>query len=104
MSKKIKGIISFLMVWVFFLPTIIKIEHHHDHEAYHHEAESHFHTCHEECDICTFEFSIFLEERSELISDFPFQPDTYSSLYRAEKNTTHSGYSFQLRAPPKGLS
>jgi len=101
MIKKLKNIISLLLLLVFLLPTIVKLEHHHDHFIYKAKNEKHFHEFHEKCSICNFEFASFLSsvEIIDLQKENPIDPycNNYNSLY----NYCLSQYSFLLRAPPE---
>lgn len=96
----IKKFASLLMVLILFTPSIVKIEHHHDHFVCHAQNEKHIHTFHEKCLVCDFEFSTWVLTKIEIIPtkltlkfcDLFF---SYQFSYSGFLN-----YSFLLRAPP----
>ncbi len=82
------------------LPSLVKLEHHHEDFKCKAINEKHIHVHHEKCNVCNFEFSVFL---SDIISlDFqkenPLEDlrNNYDSVYFSNL----SQYSFSLRAPP----
>lgn len=88
------------MVLALFMPSIVKLEHHHERFFCHEKNEKHFHTLHEKCAVCSFEYSVFLSEnitiasaKAELLENDPicFYDSPCSDL---------SKYSFSSRAPP----
>jgi hypothetical protein len=100
MIRKIKNITSLLLLLVFLLPSIVKLEHHHEHFNCHAENEKHLHNFHEKCAVCSFEFSDFSSD-IEIIDTVNEKPlDNYSNSYSSIYYSTLSQYSFLLRAPP----
>jgi hypothetical protein len=100
MITKFKNIISLLLLLVFLLPTIVKLEHHHQHHIYQAKNEKQFRVFQDKCVICNFEFSVFLPaiENIELQNEDPI--DCYSNNYKSLHICNLSQYSFALRAPP----
>ena len=101
---KFRKLISLLCIYVLLSPTIIRLEHHHEHIEPHFFKEPSVSELHESCAVCNFEFSFFIQK---------------SVIYKIEKFTTlyikiaaiydfiftHPySYSFLLRAPPAGAS
>jgi len=100
MTAKFKNIISLLLLLVFFLPTIVKLEHHHQHYFCQPQNEKQFRVFQDKCVICNFEFSVFLSafENIEMQNENP--TDRYSNRYKSLPISNLSQYSFSLRAPP----
>jgi hypothetical protein len=89
----------FMMV-ILLLPSVVKLEHHHDHFVCHAKTEKHYHTYHPACPICNFEFSIFSVNSIEksnvkVVRDFKYMASLYEFIH-----TRLFDYSFLLRAPP----
>ncbi len=101
-SRLLKGIASVLLVFVFLFPSIVKLEHHHEHFECNAKNNKHFHEQHEKCAICCFEFSIF---KSSSVVNFQLVRkkihDKYSNFYIFENHSDCLKYSFSLRAPPR---
>lgn len=100
MIRKFKNIISFLLLLIFILPTIVKLEHHHVNFISITKNENHSHVFQEKCAICNFEFSVFLSsfENIDLQKENPL--DSYFNNYNSRYNSNLSQFSFLLRAPP----
>lgn len=100
MKVKFKNIISLLLLLVFLLPTIVKLEHHHQHYFCQPQNEKQFRVFQDKCVICNFEFSVFISatENIELQNDIPI--DSYRNHYKSLSISNLSQYSFALRAPP----
>jgi hypothetical protein len=100
MIRKFNNIISLLLLLVFLLPSIVKVEHHHEQFECKAQNEKHFHILHERCVICNFEFSVFLS-RSENVDYQKEDPlDNYSNNYNSQFYSNPSQFSFSLRGPP----
>ena len=82
------------------MPTVVKIEHQHDHFICKAKNEKHYHVFREKCGICSFEFSVFSSDinKIDLQKKKPF--DNYCNNYISIYFPNHSKYSFLLRAPP----
>lgn len=100
MIRKSKNITSLLLLLVFLLPTIVKLEHHHEQVAFKAINEKQYQVSHEKCAICNFEFSVFFSsvENIDLQKENPF--DSYCNNYNSRFNSNPSQFSFSLRAPP----
>jgi len=100
MIIKFKNIISLLMVLILLMPSIVKLEHHHEHFICKAKNEKHYHVFHEKCGICNFEFSVFSSdiENIDLQKEKPLNNycNNYSSVYYSNL----SQFSYLLRAPP----
>lgn len=85
---------------VFLFPSLVKLEHHHEHFQCKAKNEKHFHVFHDKCGICNFEFSVFLSsvEKIDLKKENPL--DSYCNNYSSRYYSNPSQFSFSLRAPP----
>ena len=88
------------MALIFITPSIVKLEHHHDHFICKANNEKHYHVFHEKCNICNFEFSVFSSDfkNADLQNEKPL--DNYCNNYCSAYYSNHSQFSFLLRAPP----
>lgn len=98
--RKFKNITSLLLLMVFLLPSIVKLEHHHEHHDCISSKGDHYREYHDECAVCNYDFSVIsmdfvaieipkIEQLSQyLIGDLP------------SNDSTPSQYFFLLRAPP----
>jgi len=92
--------LAFFLLMVFIFPSIIKLEHNHEHlesVSTNNENSKFFK---DKCPICNFEFSAFESGYKiiELPNDNP--PDNFSNNYKPEFYSSFLQFSFQLRAPP----
>ena len=103
MVVKIRKIVSLLMVFILLAPSIVILEHHHDHFVCHAKNEKHFHSFHEKCLICSFEFSVFSVSKVEhLLTSVELIWGYFAPVYHFFY-TDYSNYSFLLRAPPLNI-
>ena len=100
MIRKFKNIASLLFLPVFLLPSIVKLEHHHDYFECKVKNEKHCHVLHENCAVCNFEFSVFSSDLENINLPKEQPAAEYCNNYRSVNYTTLSEYSFLLRAPP----
>lgn len=100
MIRKFKNIISLFLLLVFILPSIIKLEHHHEQFECKAKNEKHFHEYHEKCAVCSFEFSVFSSGYKNFILPKEQPVAKYCNNYRSVHYSSLSKYSFSLRAPP----
>lgn len=100
MTGKLKKITSSLLLLVFLLPSIVKLEHRRDNFVCKTINEKHYLVIHQTCAICNFEFSVFLTnfENIDLPKDSPL--DNYSNNYNSRYYSNFSLFSFSLRGPP----
>jgi hypothetical protein len=99
MIRKFKNITSILLLFVFLLPTIIKVEHHHKYSATDLKTDRHNTRLQDSCPICNFEFSIFISNTGNIHLQNEYFSDSYFNNYNS-KYSNHSKFSFLLRAPP----
>jgi hypothetical protein len=100
MIRKFKNIASLLLLSVFLLPSIVKLEHHHEHFECKAKNEKQYHVFHEKCAVCNFEFSIFSSDFENIVLQKKQPVSKYCNNYRSVNYSTLSKYSFLLRAPP----
>jgi hypothetical protein len=100
MIRKFKNIVSLFFLLVFLLPSIVKLEHHHEHFECKAKNEQHYHAFHEKCAVCNFEFSVFSSDFENTVLTREQPSDKYCNSYRSVNYSTLSKYSFLLRAPP----
>jgi hypothetical protein len=100
MTGKFKNIASLLLLLVFLLPSIIKLEHHHERIECKAKHDSHYSVIHDKCVICDFEFSHFLSHTG----DIDFQKENPAAYFRNNYDSVYfsnfSLFSSLLRAPP----
>jgi hypothetical protein len=100
MIRKLNKISSLLLLAIFLLPTVVKLEHHHDHFHCNVKNEKHYHDYHDKCLICSFEFSIFISDINKIVSEEEIPVSNYKENYQSAYYSNLSKYSFSLRAPP----
>jgi hypothetical protein len=100
MIRNLKNIASLLLLLVFILPSIVKLEHHHERIDCQAKNEKHFHEFHEKCAVCSFEFSIFSADVENIALPKEQPVARYCNNYRSVTYSTFTKYSFLLRAPP----
>jgi hypothetical protein len=100
MGKKSRYIVSLLLLFVFSLHAVVKLEHHHKDFPSDLKTEKHFPVLRENCSICNFEFSIFIPaiKDPELIKDD--SSDRYFNSYISHNYSSFSNFPFSLRGPP----
>jgi hypothetical protein len=100
MSRKVKNIASQLLLMVFLFPSIIKLEHHHEHVLLPTANELAHTVLSEKCAICNFEFSVFHTsiENISFLKEIP--EDSYCNNYDSRDCSNLCKFSFLLRAPP----
>lgn len=100
MIKMLRNIAAITMVLVLLLPFGVKLEHHHDHFVCKAKAEKHYHDHHEKCQICSYEFSVFLTEESSSLSEKPVILGDFINPFGVNSFSNSFAYSFQFRGPP----
>jgi hypothetical protein len=103
MIRKLKNIISLLLLLVFLLPTVVKLEHHHKYDVSDSKNEKHSFVFHDNCPICNFEFSVFLTSIDNIHYQKDKHFDNYINNYNSRYNSNFSQFSFSLRAPPLNI-
>ena len=99
-NKLYRHISSVVLALLFLTPTLVKMEHHHEHFVCHATDEKHLHEQHERCGVCNFEFSL-LEDVTVFFFTSQSQPSLpeFRAVYDSFAKQTLR-YSFMLRAPP----
>jgi hypothetical protein len=107
MTKKLKHIISIILVFVFLTPMIVKLldsqYHHHDYFICTAKNEHHFHEYHVKCPIPGFEFFLFTLNKVVFESQKTLYFDKLFIHYISIHFCNKSKYSFSLRAPPLNI-
>jgi len=103
MIKNFKDITPILLLLVFLLPSIEKLEHHHKHSNHNLINDEHYPEFRENCYICDFEFSVFSSDLEAISIQKEQYIDNYSNRYSSFDYSNHSTHSFLLRAPPYNL-
>lgn len=100
MRRKLKNTASILLLIVFLFPTIIKLEHHHEHFECNTKHTKHLHENHEKCDVCNFEFSLFSIEAYKIDFEINQLFTEYHNDYISVCFSENAVSFFLLRAPP----
>ncbi len=100
MKSNFKNNVALLLLMVFLLPSIVKMEHHHENFVCKAKHDTHYHNYHEKCSICDFNFSVFSKDHIIIgfkhiqpIIDYKTTPISFNYENLCQ-------YSFLLRAPP----
>ena len=101
MIRKFRNITSLLLLLVFLLPTVVKLEHRHQYFALDVKNEQHNLALRSNCPICNFEFSIFISSFENFHLQNEKLSDVYLNNYNSRYNSNLSQFSFLLRAPPE---
>lgn len=91
---------SIYLVLCLLSPSLLKLEHHHDHFVCHAKQEKHIHNNHPKCEVCNFEFSFFADQNT--IISFKSQPFYIVKTFEIQQivDLPDPIYTFLLRAPP----
>jgi hypothetical protein len=100
MIRKFKNIIALLLLMAFIFPSIVKIEHQHEHSCLDPSNGIGIQPLHVKCGICSFEFSFFMSYTEDLNLQKENPSDSYINSYNSRYNSNLSQISFLLRAPP----
>jgi hypothetical protein len=100
MNEYLKKIFSVFLVLILLVPTIVKFEHQHVKFTCFTKSEKHFHTYQEQCNVCNFEFSLFITEKNTVVSVKVENFYSYCNSYTSFHCSNFTKYSFLLRAPP----
>jgi hypothetical protein len=100
MNRKTRNIISLLLLLVFLLPSIVKIEHHHDHFVYKANHENNSQVLNGKCSICNFEFFVFLSYAGNIDLQDEKPLENYCNNYNCLYYSNLPQFSYLLRAPP----
>ncbi|MBP7497671.1 MAG: hypothetical protein KA792_08425, partial [Bacteroidales bacterium] len=86
---------------ILLFPTIIKLEHHHEHFVCSAKNEKHFHNEHHKCIVCSFEYSLFIDYSSFKATEKNYFNDIFSNFYLASFYSNNAKNNVLLRAPPQ---
>jgi hypothetical protein len=100
MNKKLRNIASLLLLLVFLLPSIVKLEHHHKHVVYKSKNENNSQVINGKCGICDFEFYVFLSGFANIELQCEKPLINYCNNYYCIYYSNLSQFSYLLRAPP----
>jgi len=100
MNKKLRNIASLLLLLVFLLPSIVKLEHHHKHYVYKTKNENNSQVISGKCGICDFEFYVFLSDFGNIELQCEKPLINYCNNYYCIYYSNLSRFSYLLRAPP----
>lgn len=100
MIGNVKNIASLLLLLVFLLPSLVKLEHHHKRFECKSKSGMHYHAFQEKCAVCNFEFSVFSSDFENIVLQKKQPLANYCNHYKSVNYSTLSTYSFLLRAPP----
>ena len=100
MFKKLKNSIAIMMVAILLLPSLIRLEHNHEHFSCNAKNEKHIHAFHKECSACSFTFSVFIADKQSIVSAKHEAIDGYFNCYTSCYISTLGNYSFYRRGPP----
>jgi len=100
MNRKFNKIASLFLLVAFLLPSVVKMEHQHEHFSCKAKSEKHFHVFHEKCNVCDFQFSIFTSTAEIFKTDKTEFIVSYINHYGSAIISNYSAFSFSLRAPP----
>ncbi len=100
MMGKVRKIISGLLLLVFLLPSVVKMEHRHKNLVSTSTDEKKYPSFKENCPVCNFEYSAFLANYNDNKLTNDYQTDSYCINYISRNNNNLNQFSFLLRAPP----
>ena len=96
----LRNLTSILLLMALMWPSVVKLNHHHDHLICKNQREVHFDSLHEKCTACEFEFSVFTSDPECVELSKPEHQDSYRDTYRRNSFSCDSQFFFSLRAPP----
>lgn len=96
---KLRKITSGLLLLVFILPSVVKLEHRHKSDVSNSANEKKYPRFKENCPICNFQYSAFLPGFKDTQLTDEYQADNYCNNYISRNNNLNQ-FSFLLRAPP----
>lgn len=100
MIQKFRHSIAFILVAALLLPSMLRLEHHHERFSCNAKTEKHIHEYHKECAACNFTFSVFLDDFQKISSNKHETLDSYINLFKSCIYSNRHSYSFLLRGPP----
>lgn len=100
MNKVFKIFVSLFLMVAFLMPSIVKLEHHHEHDICNDHHEVNVHKYQEKCDVCSFEFSLFSTDNIDVVFEREIMTDGYNDNHKSAHYSKFLNFTFQLRAPP----
>ena len=100
MRQRLKHTSAVLLVLLLLLPSLVKLEHHHKHFVCHAKNEKHLHDYHKKCEICCFEYSVFVSDGNISVTEKNEFPGVNLFCYYSSPYSNFLEYSFLLRGPP----
>jgi hypothetical protein len=101
--RKLNGVFSVFFLLFFLLPSLVKIEHHHENFRCKAINEKHIHVHHEKCVVCNFEFPVFLSDLESIDFRKENPLEYFCNNYDSVDFSNLSQFSFSLRGPPVRL-
>lgn len=101
MGRKFNNIISFLLLLVFLIPSIVKPIHHHEHGHLKINKGIHLSQIQDKCAICSLEFSLFSNDTQDFGIKKESTESAYCNNYESIFYLDPSQFLCSLRAPPK---
>lgn len=100
MFKNLKNLFSLFVVLFILTPSFVRLNHDHKHFVCGETTGSHYYTGHDDCSVCSFEFSIYLKDESpDEISENEFY-GIFNNEFVIGFHSFFTGYSFVTRGPP----
>jgi hypothetical protein len=100
MIKNRKHFVSLMLALILLMPTMVKLNHHHDHGRSYDEGNRSTTQFTHKCLICDFQYSTFLIQEFIPESAIFKYNDPTINLYSQFLLSNSLKYSFLLRAPP----
>ena len=100
--RKMKVIASVVLLIVFLIPSIAKIQHHHKYSTCNAINEKPAACIRDNCPICNFEFSVFIPSIINIEFQNNIYSDNFCNHYNSPNNSRIPEYTFSLRGPPLG--
>jgi hypothetical protein len=100
MTKRLRNIISLLLLLVFLLPSVAKLEHHHESYLNATSTGKNSQVLFGKCGICNFEFFVFLTGFGNINLQNEKPIVNYCNNYYSFYYSNLSQFSYLLRAPP----
>lgn len=96
----LRNLTSLLLLMALMGPSVVKLNHHHDHLICKDQHEVYFDSFHEKCIVCEFEFSVFTAN-PDCVKLLKYEhQDSYRDTYLRNSFSFDSQVFFSLRAPP----
>lgn len=100
MGKKSGKFYSVLFLLLFCLPSVVRLEHHHNHSFYELKGEKRYPVLQNNCPICNFEYPVFISAVEKIAFQSQNPVDNWYNLYAFLHCSDLSKLVFSLRGPP----